>query len=452
MQKKQTKKDTIKKEDKTLKKVKITKVVASDKNKVDSKILKKDLTKTVKKVKKETKDQLNTRNSNKEIKDAISKDSVVKDSKAHNEQEKTSSVMDDLIKKHGVELKSFRQGELIEGMVVSISNSKILLDIGAKAEGVVKKEQMNDSEKSYKKLKPGDKILVMVERDENKQGFVELSIKKAETERKWKDFDDMFRHQVAFEVTALQYNKGGLICDAYGMQGFVPISHLDSSRFAEVSTHAKGSEKDIAERMAPLIGKELKVVIIELDRAQNRLVLSEKQVDAAKNKEARDERLEEIKVGSTISGLVSGVVPFGLFVDLNGVEGLVHVSEIAWEKVENPASYYTLGDKIEALVLDIDKVKGKVGLSLKRLKENPWESVAAKYPENTKITGRVTRLVPFGAFVELEPGLEGLVHISEMAEPLKEGDTIDALVTLVDAKEQRLGLSTRRTKEVQIYR
>lgn len=455
MQKKQTKKDTIKKEDKTLKKVKTKESTPIKPKTTKVKVLKSDKQKPTKKtssVKQATTKTQKTTTKNKQLPKIDAINIVDKDANSVVEQKITSNVMDELIKKHGVELKSFRQGELIEGIVVSISNSKILLDIGAKAEGVVKKEQMNDSEKSYKKLKLGDKILVMVERDENKQGFVELSIKKAETERKWKDFDDMFKNQIAFEVTALQYNKGGLICDAYGMQGFVPISHLDSSRFAEVSTHAKGSEKDIAERMAPLIGKELKVVIIELDRAQNRLVLSEKQVDAAKNKEARDERLEEIKVGSTIKGLVSGVVPFGLFVDLNGVEGLVHVSEIAWEKVENPSTYYTLGDKIEALVLDIDRNKGKVGLSLKRLKENPWESVAAKYPENTKITGKVTRLVPFGAFIELEPGLEGLVHISEMAEPLKEGDTIDALVTLVDAKEQRLGLSTRRTKEVQIYR
>lgn len=436
MAKKIIKKAGTKKEDKTLKKV------------TKKKEIKKVVKKPVVKVK-------NT-NKPKELKKIVKKDTpikpTIKEDKTTVEHNSSSNIMDDLISKHGIEVKSFRQGELIEGIVVAISSGKILLDIGAKAEGVVKKDQMTDSEKSYKRLKLGDKILVMVERDENKQGFVELSIKKAETERKWKDFEDMYKNQVAFEVTALQYNKGGLICDALGMQGFVPISHLDSSRFAEVSSNAKGSERDIAERMVPLIGKNLKVVIIELDRAQNRLVLSEKQVDAEKNKHARSERLEEIKVGSKIKGLVSGVVPFGLFVDLNGVEGLVHVSEIAWEKVENPATYYTLGDEIEALVLDIDKNRGKVGLSLKRLKDNPWESVAAKYPENTKVSGKVTRLVPFGAFVEIEPGLEGLVHISEMLESLKEGDEVEAVVTLVDAKEQRLGLSTRRTKEVQIYR
>ena len=436
MAKKIIKKANTKKEDKTLKKV--TK--------------KKEIKKVVKKPVVKVKDTTNSKELKKTVKKDIPTKSSIKEEKSIVEQNSSSNIMDALISKHGIEVKSFRQGELIEGIVVAISSGKILLDIGAKAEGVVKKDQMTDSEKSYKRLKLGDKILVMVERDENKQGFVELSIKKAETERKWKDFEDMYKNQVAFEVTALQYNKGGLICDALGMQGFVPISHLDSSRFAEVSSNAKGSERDIAERMVPLIGKNLKVVIIELDRAQNRLVLSEKQVDAEKNKHARSERLEEIKVGSKIKGLVSGVVPFGLFVDLNGVEGLVHVSEIAWEKVENPATYYTLGDEIEALVLDIDKNRGKVGLSLKRLKDNPWESVAAKYPENTKVSGKVTRLVPFGAFVEIEPGLEGLVHISEMLEPLKEGDEVEAVVTLVDAKEQRLGLSTRRTKEVQIYR
>lgn len=365
---------------------------------------------------------------------------------------KSAVTMDSLINKIGIQVKNFQPGELIEGTVVSISPNKILLDIGAKAEGVVKKDEMSDSEKSYKSLKVGDTILVMVKQDENKQGFVELSIKSAESERKWKDFEKMFNSGSPFEVTALQYNKGGLICDAMGMQGFVPISHLDSSRFAEVSSKAKGSEKDIEERMQPLIGKDLKVVIIELDRAQNRLVLSEKQVNKEKQKEKREQRLTEIKVKDKIKGVISGVVPFGLFVDLKGVEGLVHVSEIAWEKVEDPSNYYSVGDQIEALVLDVDEKKGKVGLSLKRLKDNPWESVAQKYPENTKVKGTVTRLVPFGAFVEIEPGLEGLVHVSEMSTPLKEGQKVDAVVTLVDPNEQRLGLSTRKVGEKQIYR
>ncbi|MBP7859812.1 30S ribosomal protein S1 [Patescibacteria group bacterium] len=365
---------------------------------------------------------------------------------------KSLNIMQELIAKKGVTVKKFAEGDLIEGLVVSISTSKILLDIGAKAEGVIKKDQMTDSQKSFKKLKIGDKIWVMVEHDENKQGYVELSIKKAESERKWLDFDKMFKDQVPFEVTALQYNKGGLICDAYGMQGFVPISHLDSARFAEVSSSAKGSDRDIEERMQPLIGKQLKVVIIEFDRNANRLVLSEKQVNAGEQMKARTERLKDIKVGEKIKGIVSGVVPFGLFVDLNGVEGLVHVSEIAWEKVQNPSDYYNVGDKIDAQVLEIDERKGKVGLSLKRLKTNPWEKVAEKYPENTKIKGKVTRVVAFGAFVELEPGLEGLVHISEMAKPLAVGDAVSALVTIVDANEQRLGLSTRKIVEKEVYR
>jgi small subunit ribosomal protein S1 len=372
--------------------------------------------------------------------------------KIQNPNSPDNALMKSLLSKNPVDLKTYRQGELIEGIVVSLSPAKILLDIGAKSEGVVRKAQMSDSEKSYKDLTVGDSVLVMVEQDENKQGFVELSLKKAESERKWKDLDTMFAEKTPFKVVATQYNKGGLICDAYGMQGFVPISHLDSSRFAEVSKQAKGSQRDIEERMQPLIGKELTVVVIELDRKQNRLVLSEKLRDSAKAEAQKEERLSEITVGKKVNGVVSGVVPFGLFVDLNGVEGLVHVSEIAWEKVENPSAYYNVGDKIEALVLDINEQKGKVGLSLKQLKENPWEKVAQKYPENTKVKGTVTRLVAFGAFVEIEKGLEGLVHVSEMATPLKEGDKVEALVTIVDPKEQRLGLSTTKASEKQMYK
>ncbi|PIR43252.1 30S ribosomal protein S1 [candidate division WWE3 bacterium CG10_big_fil_rev_8_21_14_0_10_32_10] len=360
--------------------------------------------------------------------------------------------MGDLITQYGIEVKKYPLGVLVEGTVVSANPNRILVDVGAKAEGIVKKEEMKDTENTYKTLKVGDSILVMVVKEENKSGFIELSLKKAETERRWRDFNKMYSNKIPFEVTALQYNKGGLICDAMGMQGFVPISHLDRVHFAEVSSAATGSEKDIAERMDPLIGKSLKVVIIELDREQNRIVLSEKQVDSEKNKERKKERLDEINVGDTIKGLVSGVVPFGLFVDLDGLEGLVHVSEIAWEKVENPLDYYNVGDEIKAQVLDIDTNKGKVGLSVKRLKTNPWESVAEKYPENTKIKGTVTRIVPFGAFVQLEPGLEGLVHVSEMNGDLKEGQKVEALVTLVDPAEQRLGLSIRQLEEPQVYR
>jgi len=365
---------------------------------------------------------------------------------------KSAANMDELLEINGIEVKHYPEGTLIEGTVVSISPNKILIDVGSKAEGMVPKDQMSDSEKSYKMLKIGDSILVMVEKEENRLGYIELSIKKAEAERKWRDFDKMFKDKTPFEVTVQQYNKGGLICDAMGMQGFVPISHLDSARFAEVSSAAKGSERDIEDRLDPLMGKELKVAIIELDRSQNRLVLSEKAVYSEKNKEQRQARLDEIKVGQKIKGIISGVVPFGLFVDLNGLEGLVHVSEIAWEKVENPANYHNVGDKITAEILDIDTVKGKVGLSIKRLKDNPWESVAEKYPEGTKITGEVTKVVPFGAFVQLEPGLEGLVHISEMSGELLAGQKVEAVVTLVDPKEQRLGLSIRQIAEPQMIR
>lgn len=360
--------------------------------------------------------------------------------------------MDQLLAQSGIEVKHYPEGTLIEGNIVSISPNKILIDVGSKAEGMVPKDQMSDSEKSYKTLKIGDKILVMVEKEENRLGYIELSIKKAEAERKWRDFETMFKEKTPFEVTVQQYNKGGLICDAMGMQGFVPISHLDSARFAEVSSAAKGSAADIEDRLDPLMGKELKVAIIELDRSQNRLVLSEKAVFSEKNKEQRQSRLDEIKVGEKINGIVSGVVPFGLFVDLNGLEGLVHVSEIAWEKVENPANYHNVGDKITAEILDIDQQKGKVGLSIKRLKDNPWESVAEKYPEGARITGEVTKVVAFGAFIQLEPGLEGLVHISEMSGELVAGQKVEAVVTLVDSKEQRLGLSIRQIAEPQMIR
>ena len=360
--------------------------------------------------------------------------------------------MGELLKNHTIQIKRYPLGSLIEGTVVLVSPSKILVDIGAKAEGIVNKDEMKDSTQLYKELKVGDKVLVMVIREENKQGYIELSIKRAEVERKWADLEKMYAKKTPLEAKILQYNKGGLICEALGMQCFIPISHLDRAHFAEISTVARGSEKDIAERLSPLIGKTIKAVIIELDRTQNRIVLSEKQVNYEKMLKKRKNRIGQIKPGDVVEGFVSGVVPFGLFVDLDGLEGLVHVSEIAWEKVENPINYFTVGDKIKAQVLNIDEEKGKVGLSVKRLQKNPWEGVQERYPENTKVKGKVTRVVPFGVFVELEPGLEALIHISEMDGELDVGQQVEALVTLVDPKEQKLGLSVRKLHEPQMIR
>jgi len=357
---------------------------------------------------------------------------------------KDSSKMEKLLKDKGVDIKQFKSGELVEGVVVSVSHGEVLLDVGAKSEGIVSGSELEDSDKSYKDLKPGDKTLASVIQAENEQGYIVLSFRRCEKDRKWRSVEDAFENALTLEVTVLEYNKGGLLVDCMGLRGFVPLSHLDRVHFTnDLAKFAAGSEKELKESLKVLAGKALRAKVIEVDKSKNRLVLSEKDAIDQYSEESRQEKLSKIKEGDILEGIVTGLMPFGIFVDLEGVEGLVHISEIAWEKVNHPGSYYKVGETVKVKVLGIDDSSGKLALSIKQLIDNPWEDVQEKYPVGSKIKGTVTRIVPFGAFVKLEEGLEGLIHVSETAGPLEEGNPIEAVVTLVDKDNQKLALSVR---------
>lgn len=361
-----------------------------------------------------------------------------------NKVNKESSVMKKLLEDKVIEVKSFTPGELIEGTVVSASHGEILLDVGAKSEGIISGSELSDEDRSVKNLKPGDKVLAMVIQAENEQGYIVFSLKRAEKDRKWFDVEFAFENGTALEATVIEYNKGGLLADCMGLRGFIPLSHLDRVHFAnDIAKFAAGSEAELKSSLKVLSGKTLKVKVIEIDKIKNRLVLSEKDALSTYSPEARHEKLANIKVDNILDGIVTGIMPFGIFVDLDGVEGLVHISEIAWEKVSQPSSYFTVGQKIQVKVIGIDDGTGKLALSVKRLSENPWEKAEEKYPVGTKISGTVSKIVPFGAFINLEKGLDGLVHVSETTGPLEEGQKVEAIVTQVDSKNQKLGLSLR---------
>lgn len=357
---------------------------------------------------------------------------------------KASSAMAKLLTEKDLQMKELIPGELIEGIVVSVSHGEVLVDVGAKSEGIVTGAELADADNSYKNLSPGDTVMAKVVQSENAQGYIVLSLRKAEKDKKWKDAEDALASGSTLEATILEYNKGGLLCDCLGLRGFIPLSHLDRSHFAnDIAKFAAGSEAELKESLKVLSGKTLKVKVIELDAEKNRFVLSEKDALVAYSEESREKRLSEIKAGTTLEGIVTGIMPFGVFIDLEGVEGLVHISEIAWEKVSNPSTYFAVGQTVKVLVLGIDDQSKKLALSVKRLTPNPWETVEEKYPANSKVKGIVSKIVPFGAFVTLEKGLDGLIHISEAAGPLKEGDEVEAVVIQVDGASQKLALSTR---------
>jgi small subunit ribosomal protein S1 len=361
-----------------------------------------------------------------------------------------SPVMDKLVEEHGIQVKQFRPGELVEGIVVSVSHDQVLLDVDSKAEGVVSGSELGDGSFGYGDLEPGDKALAAVVQSENSQGYVVLSFKRCEGERQWKTVEEALENEITLQVEVREYNKGGLLVDCLGLRGFIPLSHLDRVHFAEdIARFAAGSEAELRESLKVLSGKELKVKVIEVDKTKNRLVLSEKEALKAYSDDARKERLSKIDEGDILTGIVTGLMPFGIFVDLDGVEGLVHISEIAWEKVNDPGNYYKVGEPIEVKVLGIDEDSEKLALSVKRLIPNPWEDVQDKYPVGTRINGVVSRIVPFGAFVTVEQGLEGLIHVSEASGPLEEGEEVEAIVTLVDKDNQKLALSTRLLEKIE---
>ena len=343
-----------------------------------------------------------------------------------------------------LQMKQFRLGDMVEGVVVNVSHEEILVDIGAKSEGIITRLELSEADKSYKNIQVGEKITAKVVQTENAQGYVVLSLKKAEKDKKWQDAEEAFEKGLIIDATVIEYNKGGLLCDSLGLRGFIPLSHLDRVHFAnDVAKFAAGSEAELKESLKILSGKTLRVKVIEIDKEKNRFVLSEKDALATYSEESRKKRLSEIKIGSTVEGIVTGIMPFGVFVDLDGVEGLVHISEIAWEKVSHPSNYFKVGQKIKVMVLGVDEESNKLALSVKKLIPNPWETVEEKYPVGTKVTGVVSKIVPFGAFVTLEKGLDGLIHISEAEAPLKEGETVSAVVIQVDGENQKLALSTR---------
>jgi small subunit ribosomal protein S1 len=363
---------------------------------------------------------------------------------------KKDSAMAKYLTDKDLQIKQLRVGDMIEGTVVSVDHREILVDVGAKSEGIVTSDELSEVDRSYREMEPGDKIVAKISQIENTQGYIVLSLKKAEKDRKWQDAEEAYENELIVDATVIEYNKGGLLCDCMGLRGFVPLSHLDRVHFAnDVAKFAAGSEAELKESLKVLSGKTLRVKVIEIDKEKNRFVLSEKEALATYSDEARKKRLSEIEMGSTVEGIVTGIMPFGIFVDLEGVEGLVHISEIAWEKVSHPANYFKVGQKIKVMVLGVDEESGKLALSVKQLTPNPWETVEDKYPVGTKVKGVVSKIVPFGAFVTLEKGLDGLIHISEAEAPLEEGDKVTAVVIQVDAGNQKLALSTRDQEQLQ---
>jgi small subunit ribosomal protein S1 len=358
------------------------------------------------------------------------------------------------------EVKSLKHGDVVEGTVVRIDPDEILVDFGGKSEGVVSNRELmsrrgpRDGEEARPDLSVGDEVLVYVLQPESPEGHAVLSLRRAGLERKWRAMQERFDAGEIVEARVIDHNKGGLIVDL-GVRGFVPISQIVDFPRRPRDEQPRDAAQEIAEKLQPFVGRTLRLKILEVNRKANRLILSEKVALYEERREKRDELFSSLQVGQRVQGTVRSIAPFGVFIDLGGIDGLVHKSELSWNKVNNPETAYAIGDEVEAEVIDINHERGRISLSIRRLQPDPWQESVAKYKIGDVISGTVTKLVNFGAFVRVEEGLEGLIHISELSnqrvahpgDVVKEGDTLNLKIISLDSERHRLGLSLKQAEE-----
>lgn len=333
---------------------------------------------------------------------------------------KATITMDDLLALEGDNIKQLTAGEVITGTVLSMRKHEVLIDLGAQGVGFVPRREVGFS----RSLKEGDEVTASVVDPELDNGYSLLSLRKAVKDRGWEEVTARQESGEIIEVSPYDANRGGLLVEFEGVRGFLPVSQLSAEHYPRVGS----SDKDeILQRLNALVGQALKVRILDADRKANKLIFSEKEAI----KDGLAERFEKLKVGDTVTGVVTGVVDFGVFVNVEGIEGLVHISEISWERVNNPSDYVKVGQSIDAKIISIDKER--LSLSIKQLSEDPWLSEVEKFKPGTSVEGTVTRITPFGAFVQISPAVEALVHVSELGDI--EGADPEKVFTLNERKE-----------------
>jgi small subunit ribosomal protein S1 len=314
--------------------------------------------------------------------------------------------MDDLLA--GSDIKQLITGETVEGTVTSIKKHQVWIDLDSRGVGVVMRREIGHGQQ----LEEGQQVTVSVIDPEMEEGYALLSMRRAAKDRGWDELQRVFEAGEIIEVNAYDANRGGLLVELEGIRGFLPVSQLAAGHYPRVS----GADKDeILQKLAALTNKPLRVRILDVSRKDNKLIFSEKEAV----KDDMQARFAELKVGDEVEGVVTGVIDFGAFVNVDGIEGLIHISEISWERVENPRNYVKVGETVKAKIIAIDN--DRLSLSLKQMSEDPWLKEVKAFTKGDMVEGKITRITPFGAFVQLSPSVEALVHVSEMGDE----DSID---------------------------
>ena len=327
--------------------------------------------------------------------------------------------MDDLLAQAGDSVKQLTVGETVDGTVLSVKKHEILIDLGPLGVGLVPRREVSLS----KNYNVGDSVIASVIDTELEDGYSLLSLRKAAKDRGWDEVMAKLESGEIITVVPYDANRGGLLVEYEGIRGFLPVSQLSAEHYPRVGS----SDKDeILQRLNSLVKKDIKARILDADRKANKLIFSEKEAV----KEGLAERFQKLAIGDTVTGVVTGVVDFGVFVNVEGIEGLIHISEISWERVNNPSDYVKVGQTIEAKIIAIDKER--LSLSMKQLTKDPWLDEVEQFKPGEKVEGTVTRITPFGAFVQLSPAVEALAHVSELG---GDGTDPEKVFTLNERKE-----------------
>lgn len=350
-----------------------------------------------------------------------------------------SVTMDELLA--STDIPQLKVGDVVEGKITTVHKHEVWVDLGASGFGIVMRREIGHGQK----LEPEQTALLSVVDPEMDDGTVLLSMRRAAKDRGWDELQTLFEKEESLEVTPYDANRGGLLIEQEGIRGFLPVSQLAAGNYPRVS----GADKDeILQKLNQLVGKPMKVRILDINRKDNKLIFSEK----VAVKDDMQDRFAKLTVGDGVEGVVTGVIDFGAFVNVDGIEGLIHISEISWERVEDPKDYIKVGQTVKAKIISIDK--DRLSLSLKQMSEDPWLKEVKEFKKDSVVEGKVTRITPFGAFVQLSPAVEALVHVSEMSD--EEGVDPEKLFQLnekkkfkvldIDTEGRKIALSLKNTK------
>lgn len=356
-----------------------------------------------------------------------------------------ASLMEQFLSDPSHDYKTLKYGDVMEGIIMHVDRDELLVDIGSKAEGIIPaKEYASLSNEEKDKLQVGDTLLVFVVQPENQEGHPVVSIDRARQEKSWRHLQEIHEANDIIEAEVTNYNKGGLLVNLDGVRGFVPASQVSEIR--------GGDDSSKQADMARLIGTRLPLKVIEINRHRNRLILSERQAVQERRDAMKEALIQELHEGEIRTGRVSSICDFGAFVDIGGADGLVHLSELSWSRVRHPSELLKIGQEVDVYVLGINANEKKIALSIKRTQAEPWSRVANSYEVGQLVRGSVTQLANFGAFARIEDGIEGLIHVSELADEriqhpkqvVSEGEALLLRIIRIDPQRRRMGLSLRR--------